>query len=553
MGRRRFAWFILGFAAASLLGALFGPVAARAQEKTLPLRETYSSGPSLPSNGRPAQADLDDAYAAPGVPPPIASDDPGQVPEESDGLDPAPGTGQRAVVEDGDPNFPAEPAQLRDGIIDTEETAAPEDGTDPSVVDTRDPEDIAIFENPPAGYDPLLFQIEDVDPIRDNRTVRHLASLDPYDPIGIQVGSFVLFPEAEFGTSYYSNVFRAPHAVSDWALDVLPAFRFVSNWDRHALEFRGAGDLSFYSQYDSEDDRGYFFETRGRLDFTRRTNFQAVISHERSQESRSALDALSVGSRADQTTERGEAALNHRFNRLSLQFRGSVADYTFGDVENAGQTFSNADRDYTATEETARVSWEFKPTLAAFTEVAVNQRNYDQPAQTDLINRSSDGQRYRLGLSFGNTGRILRGEVSLGYGVQTPEDSRLKPLDGLIIDANATWRVTELSSLMFLARSDVSETTTVDVGGAFYRYLGLEARHAFRTDLIGSAGLSYTTQDSQDGIIYDREVRATLGTEYFLNRETVLFGKYAHTKLNAVGTDSDYNADEVHIGMKIRR
>lgn len=554
MGRRRFAWFILGFAAASLLGALLGPVAARAQEKTLPLRETYPSGPSLPSNGRQAPADLDDAYAAPGVPPPIPSDDPAEVPEENDGLDPAPGVGQRAVVEDGDPNFPADPAQLRDGIIDTEETAAPEDGTDPTVVDTRDPEDIAVFENPPAGHDPLLFQIEDIDPILNNRTVRHLASLDPYDPVGIQVGSFVLFPEAEFSTSYYSNVFRAPDAVSDWALDVLPAFRFVSNWDRHALEFRAAGDLSFYSEYSSEDDRGYFLETRGRLDFTRRTNVQAVISRERSQESRSALDASSIGSRADQTIERGEAALSHRFNRLSLRFRGSVADYRFGDVENAGQTFSNADRDYTETEETGRVSWEFKPTLAVFTEVAVNQRNYDQPAQTDLINRSSDGQRYRLlGLSFGNTGRVLRGEVSLGYGVQTPEDSRLKQLDGFIIDGNATWRVTEITSLLFSARSDVSETTTENVGGAFYRYLGLEARHAFRTDVIGSAGLSYTTQDSQDGIIYDREIRATLGTEYFLNRETVLFGRYAHTKLNAVGTDSDYSSDEVHIGMKIRR
>jgi len=61
MGRRRFAWFILGFAAASLLEALWWPAAARAQEKTLPLRETYPSGPSLPSNGRQAPADLDDA------------------------------------------------------------------------------------------------------------------------------------------------------------------------------------------------------------------------------------------------------------------------------------------------------------------------------------------------------------------------------------------------------------------------------------------------------------------------------------------------------------
>ncbi|HEY8127110.1 MAG TPA: outer membrane beta-barrel protein [Hyphomicrobium sp.] len=83
-----------------------------------------------------------------------------------------------------------------------------------------------LFENPPAGYDPLLFQIEDLNPYTDNRTTRRLFRQEPYDPVGIKVGSFVLFPELEFGTSYYSNVFHAPGSPSDWAMDVKPAARF---------------------------------------------------------------------------------------------------------------------------------------------------------------------------------------------------------------------------------------------------------------------------------------------------------------------------------------
>lgn len=129
----------------------------------------------------------------------------------------------------------------------------------------------------------------------------------------------------------------------------------------------------------------------------------------------------------------------------------------------------------------------------------------------------------------------------------------MRDIDGLIIDANATWRMTELTSLLFTARSDVSETTTNNVGGSFYRYAGIEARHAFLTYLIGSAGLSYATQNSHDGVIDEREIRATLGLEYFVNRETVLFTKYAHTDLDAIGPDSDYSADEVHVGMKLRQ
>ncbi len=198
--------------------------------------------------------------------------------------------------------------------------------------------------------------------------------------------------------------------------------RLVSNWTAHALEFRTSGDLSYFSEFDSENDKGYLVESRGRLDLARRTNLQGLLSHELPQESRSALDARSAGTRANQIVDRAEAAFNHRFNRLSLQLRGSANDYSFGRVENLGLKTSNADRDYTAYEETVRAAWEFKPTLSVFTEVAVNQRDYGLAAATDNINRSSDGERYRTGLSFGNTGKILRGEISLGYGVQRPDD-----------------------------------------------------------------------------------------------------------------------------------
>jgi hypothetical protein len=46
------------------------------------------------------------------------------------------------VVDDGDPNFPAEPAAVVDGDVDTEEQSAPQDGTDMSAVATRDDGDV---------------------------------------------------------------------------------------------------------------------------------------------------------------------------------------------------------------------------------------------------------------------------------------------------------------------------------------------------------------------------------------------------------------------------
>lgn len=534
MGDRRLAWLICGFVAGLLAAVLTAP--ARAQ--------TGDSRPDLMAVALPDAADQQ------------PDDQSGDEAQNEDGVDrvqPVPRIGQRRVVVDGEPDVLSEPPPGNDGAIDLSEPLPPEDGVDPMVIDTREAEDIAAFENPPAGYDPLLFQIEDLDPIRDNRTTQRLFRAEPYDPVGIKVGSFVLFPEVELGFAWYSNLFRAPDARSDTAFEARPAARLASNWGTHALEFRAASTLSAFNEFDSEDDKGYLLETRGRLDVTRRTNVQALLSYEQALESRSAIDASSIGSRVSTTTERAELALNHRFNRLSVQLRSSINDYAFGESQNGAIGIDNSDRDYTAYEQTARMRWEFKPSLSVFGEVAVNQRDYDMAAQSDLINRSSNGQRYRAGVSFGDTGQILRGEISVGYGIQTPDSNLLHAVDGLIIDANATWRASELTSVLFTARSDVLETTTANVGGAFYRMAGIEVRHTFLRHLIGSAGLSYARQDSQDGIIDESEIRAMLGIEYFVNRETILYGTYTHADFNAVGSGSDYTADEVRFGVRWRR
>ncbi len=513
---------------------------------------TYNSGPSQPSTVRPDAQDVDDD-AAPGIPPPIPPDDPTSEAQEQDSLEPASKSGQRGVVDDGDPNFPAEPAAVVDGDVDTEEQSAPQDGTDMSAVATRDDGDVGLFENPPAGYDPLLFQIEDLNPYTDNRTTRRLFRQEPYDPVGIKVGSFVLFPELEFGTSYYSNVFHAPGSPSDWAMDVKPAARLVSNWSTNALEFRAVGVLSYYNEFQTEDDRDYTLEARGRLDVTKRANIQALISRQQYLEDRSALDASSVGTRSVVDTDRAELAYNQRFNRLSYQLRGTVQDYTYGPTEDAGVVTSNQDRDYTIYEETLRTSWELKPSLSPYFEFAYNHRDYGEAARSDGINRTSDGQRYRFGVSFGNTGEILRGDVSLGYGIQTPESSLLHAVEGLTIDANATWRATGLTSVLFNAVTDVSETTTADVGGAFSHWVGVEVLHQLRSYLVASAGIIYYNQSSQDGIINDTQWAETAGLEYYADRNTVLFGKYEHVDFNGVGVPNDYIGDEFHLGVRLRQ
>src|SRR5690606_35597821 len=136
-----------------------------------------------------------------------------------------------------------------------------------------------------------------------------------------------------------------------------------------------------------------------------------------------------------------------------------------------------------------RASWEFKPTLFAFAAIEGNERSFERPAASDNLSRDSQARRYRAGVSFGDTSEILRGELSAGYGLQDFDVPGVADIDGVIVEANLAWRINALTSLMFTAGTDLSETTTVGSGGVIEHRAGVEARHAFRQYLIGSAGI----------------------------------------------------------------
>ncbi len=459
----------------------------------------------------------------------------------------------RPAQRDGDVSQPAEPA-LRDGIIDLSEPESPPgpEGIDTANVDARAPNDAGPFEWPPAGHDSQLFQVEDVPPIADRR-VFNFFRIEPYAAVGQRIGSFVLFPQVEIAGVSYSNVLRSPRARSDLALEAKPELRLASNWRWHALELKANGNLSFHDAYASEDDRNYLIEARGRLDFTRRTNLQGLVSRQVTQESRTGIDANRIGDRADVTTTQSLASLNHRFNRLNLQLRGGVTETSFGGTEDdSGTLVERRDRNLVQTEEAVCARYDLKSAIGVFGETALLQRAYAAPP-VDGLKRDSQGERYRLGLSFLPSHPRLRGEASVGWGRQSPDSPGLVTVDGLLIDANLVWRMTPVTSLLLTARSDITESSTEGVSGVVTRSIGLEARHALRRYLTATAGIQ-ATRNAYSGITLDEhETAARLGLEYALSREVQLFSRYEHIWLDTSDPAGDWQADEVRVGVRIRR
>ncbi|MGE0769597.1 MAG: outer membrane beta-barrel protein, partial [Hyphomicrobiaceae bacterium] len=333
------------------------------------------------------------------------------------------------------------------------------------------------------------------------------------------------------------------------------AARLVSTWGVHALEIGARGNASFHDKLATEDDRGWGVEARGRLDVTRRTNVEASLARDVGQETRGTINSRATpGGRADVTTDRVTAALNQRFNRLSLQLRGAVADRDFGSESGSGGALlSNDDRDSRQLGAALRATWEFKPELSVFGEVGHDGRDFQVASQSDGIRRDSDGERYRAGVSFGNTGRIIRGEIAIGYLEQRFDDARLPSVSGVILDTNLGWRITGLTSLLLTAQTDLGDSTVAGSGGALARTLGAEVRHAFRRNVVGSAGVRVTRAKYAGVDLVEQDVTASLGVDYFLSRDVSLFGRYSHIDYSSSTPNSDYAADELRFGVRLRR
>ena len=453
---------------------------------------------------------------------------------------------------DGDASAPAEPRVPQDGIIVVGEPTAARDGIADMGKDPRLAEDIAAFSSPPAGYNPYLYQIE-LDPLTDRRT-RELFYLEPYYARGIRVGSFVVFPEAQIGATATNNIFRNSARLADSATEVGANVRAVSDWRTHAVEFRASGLATFYDQYPTEDDRSYALEARGRLDISKSTNIEVLALHQVDKDRRAQRDSpTDAAERGDVETDRLAFALNHRFNRLSLQLRGSITDLEFAPVTStSGGIISNAERNTTQRETAFRTSWALNSKLDVFTEVAINDREY-RAAPDDGILRSSTGERYRVGVTFGPANNTLRGEVSAGWGRQTPHDGRLGEIDGVIVDANLAWRASALTTFLLTARSDFVDTTTTGSFGALSRQVGLEARHTIRRYLIGIAGIKYTVNPYDAVYINERDLTTEAGFDYYLNRDAIIFARYQHIDFHSTVTGSNYADDIVHVGLRVRQ
>ncbi|RDV03425.1 hypothetical protein DXH78_01750 [Undibacter mobilis] len=379
---------------------------------------------------------------------------------------------------------------------------------------------------------------------------------DPYAPLGVHAGGFLLYPAIELSGGYSTNPGQSSNPAGASLYSAAPELRAQSNWSRHELKADLRGSYTGYSPDTTPTlSRPYANgKIDGRVDVTRSTRIdlggRVLVSTDNpgSPNLQAGLSKLPIF-----TTAGGSVGLGQKFNRLDLSLKGDAERTAYQNSKlTDGTTASNEDRNYDQYGVTLRGGYELTPGVTPYVEGTVDTRRHDLATDFSGYQRNSKGWTALVGSTF-ELSRLLTGETGIGYTERKYDDTRLDKLSGFVGNASLIWTASSLTTVQFNAKSAVQESAVAGVSGVLSRDFGLQVDHAFRRWLIGSVKAGYGNDDYKGSSRDDNRYMVALGLTYKLSRWAQIKGEFRQDWLRSNFSGNDYTASTFLVGVRLQQ
>lgn len=386
-----------------------------------------------------------------------------------------------------------------------------------------------------------------------------------YDPKGVPVGSFRLFPELELDEAFNSNVYATDASttpnVGSFIQLIKPTLDLRSEWSNHMLNFFARGNFGFYSVDSLNNFQDFSLGTTGRVDIQRDWNVYGGGSFNRAHEDRGSPNTTATVNQPVTVYNQisGNAGYFQKFNRFNLRADGRLDNYNYitpGLGPSNGAIF-NYDRNRTETRESLRVGYEFSPGYQVWTRGTLNQRVYQYTIDTAGFTHNSNGWDVVGGVAV-DLGGITSIEAFAGYLQQIYMDPRYPQVQGPTFGLIGYWNpIKELTIKPFIQRS-VQESSLNSTSAYLSTVFGIDAEYYFRPNIKAAGHFDYSTADYN--------IVAGSGTarvdQYYTFRADVIYNldthffvgpRYQYLKRNSnqVGSNYDQNLIMLRLGARL--
>jgi hypothetical protein len=350
-----------------------------------------------------------------------------------------------------------------------------------------------------------------------------------YDPLGIPLGAFLLFPELDVSASYDDNVLRQQTTrVGDEITTVTPSLVLNSQWGVHMLNLHASAQYYDYARLHNETHLDADAGGVGRLDILRGIDIGALADYQIGHEPRWSPDQPGFAEKpTEYSLAHGEAAFNYHPFALAVS-TGLIFDrYDYQATPLiGGSVLSNADRDRNDYQGYLKAGFEFSPGYSGFVRGIYDQHVFNLKRDRTGVDRDSHGEEYDTGVDLAVT-TLIQGEAFLGY-IDHFYKPPLTNVAGFSYGASLNWLPLEVLTIHLQASRILNDTTITSASTEDDRRIGLGADYEFARDiLIGISG-DYTDTSFHGSSRDDKFTDAGLTVTWLVNRILRLRGQYAY-------------------------
>ena len=373
-----------------------------------------------------------------------------------------------------------------------------------------------------------------------------------YDPKGIPLGGFRLFPSAGVAWSYDDNVLRTDTgAKSDTFVDISTRMELRSAWTRH---FAGAYAAASYYGYDSlssEDRTQWVTGASGRADILTGVTLSGTASYLSTYESRTSRDQ--VGAAEPTPYQETNARLVFAYNpaRLGFQLGAAFRRYDFDPTKLVpafgGGTMDNRDRDRNGYSTFVTALYEFSPGYGVFIRPSYERLVYDRQGGR-ASGRDSDGYRIDGGINL-LLSELIVGEAYLGYLRHDFSGTSFSDVDGLDFGAGIRWFPSPLATLHLNASRTPNPTTLAGASTSDERNVELGIDYEVLRNLILQGDISYTNTRFEGIARRDEDMGMVVALRYLVNPLFTVQARVVRSVRSSTDFGRGFDDDVLSVGV----
>lgn len=361
-----------------------------------------------------------------------------------------------------------------------------------------------------------------------------------YDAAGRRLGTFNLNASLDLAVTSTDNLFaapdNAPSDVDDIIYGVAPNVSLTSDWSRHAVAFDAGAVFRSHEDFSSEDADDHFVRATGRFDIGSDTALRGSVRSSHQVSPRTDPDSPFIGNPVEYDRMDTGVGITHRFARFTASLDATNSEYDYDGVQ--------AFRNNTESALRGRIEAELSPRIGLLLAASVDERDYDNSPQFN-----SDGQSYMVGVALNSD--LMRGEISVGQ-FERDYAGATGSFDGVAIEGNVEWYVTQLTTITLDARRDADDQIGASSGEPYItEEYGLRVDHELLRNVILTGAARFGNRDYETIAREDEYSEWELGADYLLNRNAAVRFRYQHDEVDSPAY-RDYEVNQATLGLTLR-